>query len=59
MSVVQSEVGQASVEEDLGMTGAVAEDAEAEFIRRVTEEELVTGTHSLSWPTADVDCMLE
>ncbi|KAI0222051.1 Condensin complex subunit 1 [Lamellibrachia satsuma] len=44
----RSEVGQASVEEDLGMTGAVAEDAEAEFIRRVTEEELVTGNNLLA-----------
>lgn len=37
----QSEV---TIEEEMGLAGAAAEDAEAEYIRRITETEVVTGT---------------
>ena len=32
-----------TVEEEMGLTGGVSEDAEAEYIRKITEEQLVTG----------------
>lgn len=31
-------------EEDMGLAGAMAEDAEAEYIRKLTETDMVTGT---------------
>jgi len=34
------------MEEEMGLAGAVAEDAEAECIRRITETQIVTGLHS-------------
>lgn len=33
-----------TIEEEMGLAGAAAEDAEAEYIRRITETEVVTGT---------------
>lgn len=33
-----------TMEEEMGLTGAVADDAEAEFLRRICEAEIVTGT---------------
>ncbi|XP_041377786.1 condensin complex subunit 1-like [Gigantopelta aegis] len=36
------------IEEELGLAGAAAEDAEAEFIRKVCEQEIVTGDNLLS-----------
>jgi len=32
-----------TIEEEMGLAGAVAEDAEAECIRRITETQIVTG----------------
>ena len=37
----------ADIEEELGLAGAVAEDAEAEYIRRITETELLSGANLL------------
>ena len=33
-----------TIEEEMGLAGAVADDAEAECIRRITETQIVTGT---------------
>lgn len=40
--------GDTGVEDELGVGGAVAEDAEAEYIRKVCEHEIVTGQNLLS-----------
>ena len=37
----------ADEEEEMGLAGATAEDAETEFINRITEKEIVTGNHCL------------
>ena len=37
-----------AIEEELGLTGAAAEDAEAEYIRKMCEQEVVTGTNLLA-----------
>ena len=34
---------QASIEDEMGLGGAAVEDAEAEYIRKICESELVTG----------------
>jgi len=34
-----------TIEEEMGLAGAAAEDAEAECIRRITETQIVTGWH--------------
>lgn len=31
------------MEEEMGLAGAAAEDAEAEYIRKITESDIVTG----------------
>jgi condensin complex subunit 1 len=31
------------IEDELGLAGAAAEDAEAEYIRKICEQEIVTG----------------
>ena len=36
-----------AIEDELGLAGAAAEDADAEYIRKVCELEIVTGTSRL------------
>jgi len=36
-----------TAEEEMGLAGAAAEDAEAEYIRKITETEIVTGSSNL------------
>ena len=36
-----------TIEEEMGLAAAVAEDAEAECIRRITETQIVTGLHHI------------
>lgn len=40
---VRQEANDSCVEEELGLTGASAEDTEAEFIRKICEAELLAG----------------
>ena len=50
LSQIQESVSaeQTSIEDEMGLGGATSEDAEAEYIRKICESELVTGeiTHS-------------
>lgn len=43
MHVLWQEANDSCVEEELGLTGASAEDTEAEFIRKICETELLAG----------------
>ena len=39
---------EADIDEEMGVTGAVADDAEADFIRKVCDTQLCTGDNMLS-----------
>ena len=45
----QSSVGE-NIEEELGLAGASADDAEAEYIRKLCEKDLVTGQCTWGFP---------
>ena len=38
-----------AIEDELGLAGAAEEDADAEFIRKVCDVEIVTGKYMCSW----------
>ena len=42
------ESSEADAEEEMGLAGAAAEDAEAEYIRKLTETQLVSSTNLLA-----------
>ena len=42
-------------EEEMGLAGAAAEDAESEYIRKITETQIVTGGY-IVYMLRDADC---
>ncbi|KAG1681236.1 Condensin complex subunit 1 [Nymphon striatum] len=44
----KDKAGGETMEEEMGLTGAIADDAEAEYLRKVCDSDIVTGTNLLS-----------
>ena len=47
LSIVQKPEGETTIEDEMGLTGAAADDAEAEVIRRVCDSHLVIGDSAM------------